>query len=148
VVGRVVLIAGNPAWTNRRHPGGTFFDAGDGRSKRLHFPPKAFDLNDVTAYSYIVVRAEKLLKEARNNPAGMSFKDFEKLMDLKGWRFARQKGSHRLWISPSGGRLPVQPRGNKAKEYQIRQFLKQFDAETAEHKKTGEKRRGEGGDST
>jgi predicted RNA binding protein YcfA (HicA-like mRNA interferase family) len=77
-----------------------------------------------------VDRAAKLLEEARNNPGGMAFKDFEHLMDLKGWRFKRQKGSHRLWCSPTGYRLPVQPKGNKAKAYQVRQFLKQLDQES------------------
>ena len=75
-------------------------------------------------------RAAKLLEEARSNPVGMRFKDFEHLMDLSGWRFQGQKGSHRLWLSPGGCRLPVQPRGNKAKAYQVRQFLKQLDHES------------------
>ena len=60
----------------------------------------------------------------------MSFKDLEKLMDLKGWRFDRQKGSHRLWYSPTGHRLPIQPNRNKAKAYQVKQFLKQYDKES------------------
>ncbi len=51
-------------------------------------------------------------------------------MDLKGWRFKRQKGSHRLWASPGGLLLPVQPRGNRAKDYQVRQFLKQLDKDS------------------
>ncbi len=75
-------------------------------------------------------RAAKLLAEARNNPSGMAFRDFEQLMELKGWRYKRQKGSHRLWCSPAGYRLPVQPRGNKAKDYQVRQFLKQLEKES------------------
>jgi len=79
-----------------------------------------------------VDRAGRLLEEARRNPGGMSFKDFEHLMDLMGWRFKRQKGSHRLWYSPTGHRLPIQPRGNKAKDYQVQQFLKQLDIEKTE----------------
>jgi hypothetical protein len=75
-------------------------------------------------------QAEKLLKEARNNPGGLSFADFQHLMELKGWTFKCQRSSHRLWRSPAGHLLPVQPRGNKAKDYQVRQFLKQLDAET------------------
>jgi len=75
-------------------------------------------------------KGERLLEEARNNPDGMSFRDFQHLMDLKRWRLKRQRGSHRLWCSPSGHVLPVQPRGNKAKGYQVRQFLKQLDQES------------------
>jgi predicted RNA binding protein YcfA (HicA-like mRNA interferase family) len=84
----------------------------------------------VTEYSYKMDKAEKLLEEARDNPGGLSFTDFEHLMELKGWVFKRQRGSHRLWRSPAGQTLPVQPRGNKAKDYQVRQFLKQLDAES------------------
>jgi predicted RNA binding protein YcfA (HicA-like mRNA interferase family) len=77
-----------------------------------------------------VDKGEKLLEKARASPGGMSFREFEHLMDLKGWKCRRQSGSHRLWCSPAGYRLPVQPRGNKAKDYQVRQFLKRLDHES------------------
>ncbi|MFI5351650.1 MAG: type II toxin-antitoxin system HicA family toxin [Candidatus Binatales bacterium] len=71
----------------------------------------------------------KLLTRARENAAGLSFKEFEKLMQLARWQFRRQKGSHRLWYSPGGYRLPVQATGRNAKSYQVRQFLAQYDRE-------------------
>jgi predicted RNA binding protein YcfA (HicA-like mRNA interferase family) len=37
------------------------------------------------------------LKQARANPASLSFGEFEALMKASGWSFRRQKGSHRLW---------------------------------------------------
>ncbi|MGA2410067.1 MAG: type II toxin-antitoxin system HicA family toxin [Candidatus Binataceae bacterium] len=77
---------------------------------------------------------ENLLERARTNPAGLSFSDFEKLLKEKGWLFKRQKGSHRLWYSPAGFRLPIQGRGNNAKTYQVRQFLAQYDREYASGK--------------
>jgi len=46
-----------------------------------------------------------------------------------GWILKRQEGSHRIYISPQGYRLSVQPRGAKAKGYQVRQLLKQYDME-------------------
>ena len=73
--------------------------------------------------------SERLMDQARTNPAGLSFRDFENLMARKGWTFKRQKGSHRLWYSPSGYRLPIQPKGRRAKSYQVRQFLAQQDKE-------------------
>jgi predicted RNA binding protein YcfA (HicA-like mRNA interferase family) len=74
-------------------------------------------------------RLEKLLDRARRSRSGLSFPDFEALMKHAGWTFKRQKGSHRLWCSPSAYRLPVQPVRGKAKEYQVRQFLTQYDKE-------------------
>lgn len=74
-------------------------------------------------------KVEKLLKKARNNPSGLSFDDFENLLAQLGWILKRQEGSHRIYISPQGYRLSVQPRGAKAKGYQVRQLLKQYDME-------------------
>lgn len=74
-------------------------------------------------------KVEKLLKKARNNPSGLSFDNFENLLIQFGWIQQRQEGSHRIYVSPQGYRLSVQPKGAKAKGYQVRQFLKQHDLE-------------------
>jgi predicted RNA binding protein YcfA (HicA-like mRNA interferase family) len=76
-----------------------------------------------------VGKPENLLKQARDNPASLSFREFETLMRVSGWQFKRQKGSHRLWFSPAEYRLPVQKSGSRAKSYQVRQFLSQYDKE-------------------
>jgi predicted RNA binding protein YcfA (HicA-like mRNA interferase family) len=73
--------------------------------------------------------AERLLARARNRPAGMSFADFERLLRLSGWNRVRTEGSHQVWRSPNGHMLPIQPRGKDAKEYQVRQFVKEYDKE-------------------
>ena len=75
---------------------------------------------------------EKLFQKARNNPDGLSFKDFQTLMSRAGWENKRQKGSHEIWYSPKGFRLPVQNREGKAKGYQVKQFLKLLTEETAQ----------------
>jgi predicted RNA binding protein YcfA (HicA-like mRNA interferase family) len=72
---------------------------------------------------------DRLLQRARNRPASLSFDDFERLLKNSGWRMVRQKASHRVWRSPGGHMIPIQPRGKNAKDYQVRQFLKQYDAE-------------------
>ncbi len=78
-------------------------------------------------------RTEKLLEKARNNPAGLKFTEFERLLELQGWILRRQSGSHRLWYSPKGHRLPIQPTKNQtAKGYQVRQFLEQWEKEDHE----------------
>jgi predicted RNA binding protein YcfA (HicA-like mRNA interferase family) len=70
-----------------------------------------------------------LLERATANPHGLSFRDFETLLKSCGWIYKRQSGSHRLWASPTGFRLPIQNLGGKAKAYQVRQFLKQREHE-------------------
>jgi predicted RNA binding protein YcfA (HicA-like mRNA interferase family) len=82
-----------------------------------------------------------LLEKAEAGPNNLSFRDFEKLMKQEGWTFERQKGSHRLWVSPKGFRLPIQSRKGKAKGYQVQQFLAQYAQE--HHSGTEKGERGE-----
>lgn len=77
-----------------------------------------------------VPRRDKLLEAARNHPAGLRFDDFETLMSRCGWTLDRQGGSHRVWYSSEGVRLPVQEgRAGKAKPYQVKQFLRIYEEE-------------------
>ncbi len=77
-----------------------------------------------------MVKKEKLLSLARRNPNGLPFTGFETLLVKCGWEFLRQTGSHRFWYSLTGYRLSIQPTKNGlAKTYQVKQFLKQYDAE-------------------
>lgn len=75
-------------------------------------------------------RLEKLLAAARNNPNGLSFADFKALLKRARWVFDRQKGSHQIWYSPRKSLISIQPRGGKAKGYQVRQFLEAYDKES------------------
>ena len=69
-------------------------------------------------------KKEKLLEKAKNNPQGLRFSEFENLLNLCGWVFDHQTGSHRIWYSPQKDRLSIQPtKNNQAKAYQIKQFL-------------------------
>jgi predicted RNA binding protein YcfA (HicA-like mRNA interferase family) len=71
-----------------------------------------------------MTKKEKLWQKANNSPENLTFDEFETLLIQNGWEFSRQKGSHRLWYSPSGKPLPIQPRKDgKAKLYQIQQFF-------------------------
>lgn len=92
----------------------------------------AFDMVFLTAYSYIMSRTDKLLQKIRDNPSGVTFAEFETLLARMGWQFDRQSGSHRIWISPSGERLPIQSRQGEAKAYQVKQFLRINDDDTHE----------------
>lgn len=77
-----------------------------------------------------MTRQEKLLLQAINNPRGLSFAEFETLMRRLGWVLDHQTGSHQIWYSPKKYRLSVQNKNGKAKEYQVKQFLKQYEEET------------------
>jgi len=79
----------------------------------------------------MVGKGKRLLERARNHPGGLSFSEFEPLLQDSGWRRVRQEGSHRVWRSPRGHMLPIQPRKKDAKDYQVRQFVKQHDWEQA-----------------
>jgi hypothetical protein len=74
----------------------------------------------------------KLLSKARNNPHGLHFDELETLMSLCSWAFDHQSGSHRIWYSPKGNRLPLQPKGTMSKGYQVKQFLSIYDEEQDE----------------
>lgn len=80
----------------------------------------------------MMARRDKLLDKARRNPDGLRFGDFETLMQSCDWTLDRQRGSHRIWKSPKGARLPVQEgKTGKAKGYQVRQFLTIYEEEDA-----------------
>jgi len=76
-----------------------------------------------------MVKKEKLLEKALNNPKGLSFDDFCTLMKHQGWVLDHQRGSHQIWYSPKSYRLSVQNRNGKAKDYQVKQFLARLEEE-------------------
>jgi hypothetical protein len=76
-----------------------------------------------------MTKQDKLLEQARNNPASLRFSDFEALLAGSGWILRRQRSSHRLWYSPQGYRLPIQDENGQAKPYQVRQFLTVYRSE-------------------
>ena len=79
-----------------------------------------------------MTRADKLLEKARRNPGGLRFSEFETLLGRCNWMLDRQRGSHRIWISTKGARLPVQEgKSGKAKGYQVGQFLTIYEEESA-----------------
>ena len=69
-------------------------------------------------------RREVIFEKAKRNPNGLKFREFERLLLQCGWTQRRQRGSHRIWYSPYGHRLIIQPNRSMAKGYQVRQFLK------------------------
>jgi predicted RNA binding protein YcfA (HicA-like mRNA interferase family) len=77
-----------------------------------------------------MTKREKLWQKAKDSPENLTFEELETLLSQNGWEFSRQRGSHRLWYSPKGKPLPIQPRKDgKAKLYQIQQFFEYQEAE-------------------
>ena len=80
----------------------------------------------------VTVDPSTLLDKATRNPKGLRFNEFENLLKQSGWTFDRQRSSHRIWYSPKGARLSIQPKGNLAKAYQVRQFLQRYEEELSD----------------
>ncbi|WP_045220325.1 type II toxin-antitoxin system HicA family toxin [Desulfonatronum thioautotrophicum] len=71
-----------------------------------------------------MTRHEKLLERAQNSPQDLTFAEFQTLLRQVGWVLDHQKGSHQIWYSPKGKRLPIQRgKSGKAKGYQVKQLL-------------------------
>lgn len=68
-------------------------------------------------------KRNKLLDKAINNPKGLKFAEFRKLLSSCDWVQDRQSGSHQIWYSPNKQRISIQNRNGQAKEYQVKQFL-------------------------
>ncbi len=96
-------------------------------------PNQLLDTHNVTIYSYIVTKHEKLLHKAFDHPDTLSFKEFQNLLKRCGWILDHQTGSHQIWYSQKKHRLSIQNRHGKAKTYQVKQFLFYF-----ENEQTGE----------
>lgn len=69
-------------------------------------------------------RQERLLQQVLEGRGSIKFRDFEGLLQAFGFRLERQSGSHRIYKHPRiSGALNIQPLGNEAKWYQVRQAL-------------------------
>ena len=71
-----------------------------------------------------MTKRDKLWQKTKTSPQNLTVEEFETILQQCNWTLARQKGSHRLWVSANGIALPIQPRKDgTAKPYQVKQFL-------------------------
>jgi len=71
------------------------------------------------------MKQRKLLQKALSSPRNMRFKEMVALVEAFGFRLARVKGSHHIYVHPKVQELiNIQDVGGQAKPYQVRQFLK------------------------
>jgi predicted RNA binding protein YcfA (HicA-like mRNA interferase family) len=70
-----------------------------------------------------VHRSQKSLDQILQGRRTIAFRDFEALLSALGFTLVRQRGSHRIYFHARTGRpFPVQPDGQDAKHYQVRQL--------------------------
>ncbi|HEY7551721.1 MAG TPA: type II toxin-antitoxin system HicA family toxin [Hyphomicrobiaceae bacterium] len=70
-----------------------------------------------------MTKSSKVLDRVKEGQGTISFRDFERLLLALGFRLDRTSGSHRIYLHPQVSRpFSVQPRGNDAKPYQVRQL--------------------------
>jgi predicted RNA binding protein YcfA (HicA-like mRNA interferase family) len=70
-----------------------------------------------------MAKPSKILERVMVGRGRISFRDFERLLLALGFSHDRTSGSHRIYVHPRVTRpLSVQPRGNEAKPYQVRQL--------------------------
>jgi predicted RNA binding protein YcfA (HicA-like mRNA interferase family) len=63
-----------------------------------------------------------LLLQSSNR--SITYRDFAALVEAFGFAHSRTKGSHRSYLHPNCPKLLIiQPNGNEAKRYQVREFL-------------------------
>lgn len=71
-----------------------------------------------------MTQIEKLYAQLLANRTSMRFRDFRRILEAFGFTLDRINGSHHIFKHPAVSRaLSIQPRGDKAKPYQIEQFL-------------------------
>ncbi len=71
-----------------------------------------------------MTQIEKLYAQLVAHRAAMRFRDFRRILEAFGFTLDRVRGSHHVFKHPLVSRaLNIQPRGDKAKPYQIDQFL-------------------------
>jgi predicted RNA binding protein YcfA (HicA-like mRNA interferase family) len=71
------------------------------------------------------MRKRRLLLKALSSPQNLRFKEMVALVEAFGFRLARVKGSHHIYVHPKVQELiNIQDVGGQAKPYQVRQFLK------------------------
>ncbi|MCX6969223.1 MAG: type II toxin-antitoxin system HicA family toxin [Verrucomicrobia bacterium] len=74
------------------------------------------------------MKLRKLLQKAINSPQNLRFTEICQLASAFGYRLDRVRGSHHIFVHPHATRpLNLQADGNKAKAYQVRQFLRDIE---------------------
>lgn len=72
-----------------------------------------------------MTKKEKRLKKIKTNYQNLTFNEFKALLEQCEWELYRIKGSHHIYKNCDYNKiLNIQPNGNMAIDYQVKQFLK------------------------
>jgi hypothetical protein len=69
-----------------------------------------------------VPSSQDILDQILQGSRTISFRDFQALLSALGFTLVRQRGSHRIYHARTGRPFPIQPDGQDAKHYQVRQL--------------------------
>ena len=71
-----------------------------------------------------MTQIEKLFAQLVANRGSIRFRDFQRILEAFGFSLERVNGSHHVYRHRAASRpLSIQPRSNRAKPYQVDQFL-------------------------
>lgn len=71
---------------------------------------------------------EKLVKQMKQGIRNVSFRDVEKLLDLMGYEFDRQKGSHKTYVKPGCDLITIKET-KPMKEYMVKMVIRRYETE-------------------
>lgn len=74
-------------------------------------------------------KCSKAEEKARSSPHNLAFSDLCRLAECYGFEFARQRGSHKRYVHPSGAFMSFQDANGNAKPYQVSQLLEWIEAQ-------------------
>lgn len=66
-----------------------------------------------------MARVEKLIEKMKNQPHGIKFEEADKVLTSKGYRLARQSGSHCQYINQGGDVITIVKKSPLKKAYII-----------------------------
>jgi predicted RNA binding protein YcfA (HicA-like mRNA interferase family) len=66
---------------------------------------------------------EKLILKMKNQPNGITLLEGDRVLIAKGYRFDRQKGSHRHYINESGDVITIVAKNNLLKKSYVVEIL-------------------------
>ena len=70
-----------------------------------------------------MAKARAILEKVMSGQGRIQFKEFQKLLAKLGFRLDRVRGSHHIYVHSKVTRpLSIQPIGNEAKPFQVRQL--------------------------
>ena len=72
--------------------------------------------------------AEQLVKKMKQDTRNVSFREIEKLLELMGYEFNRQKGSHKTYVKPGCDHITIKE-AKPMMEYSVKTVIRRYETE-------------------